>query len=345
MVNKIVMTAVVLTLLIGCGGVSPKQTTIEYSDEEKEFFDYIFAGVLTLPELADEDKHEAGIVSAVDSQSYGITISSGNLNAGDRLFVELNGMMAALEVTVVDSGTQCRMTGETRDLASGVKTGMPVFKYMPGIKRAPNIFLFFDGSRYIGEYKENLMHGKGEFHLPNSSVYRGEYKNGLRDGKGVLIFYNGISYSGDWKNGYMDGHGEYISSDGSRYTGGFAKGFKEGYAVSIHSNGDRYAGNFKTNLMDGHGEYTSRNGDIYSGEFKSDKKNGKGTYVWHFGDKYIGHWKNDLQEGEGTYIWSDGVRYTGHWKEGKKHGKGVEYSASGNIIQQGLWDNGVFIAR
>ncbi|MCL2154700.1 MAG: hypothetical protein FWH53_09965 [Leptospirales bacterium] len=316
------------------------------STEEGEFFDYLFAGVIKLPELTDSDKHEVGRVVAVDLQSQSISIAGSNLKIGDRLFVEINGLMAALEViTLLKAETQCRMIGEAKTLINGVKIGMPVFKMMIGIKRAPNIFLFFNGNRYIGEYKENLMHGKGEFHRINSNIYRGEYKNGLRDGKGVLTFYNGASYSGDWKNGYMDGQGEYIYSNESRYTGRFVKGFKEGRAISIYYNADIYTGNFKANLMDGYGEYKAKNGDTYSGEFKNDKKNGKGTYTWHSGDKYIGDWKNDLQDGSGTYIWSDGVRYVGYWEESKKHGKGIEYDAGGNIIQQGIWDNGVFIGN
>ena len=314
--------------------------------EEGEFFDSLFAGKIKLPEFKDADKHEAGRVAAVDVQSQGITITGSNLKTGDKLFVEVNGMMAALDVIAAsDFNVQCRMIGETKTLSMGVKIGMSVFKKMDGIKRSPNGFLFPNGNRYIGEYKENLMHGKGEFHWANGNIYRGEYKNGLREGKGVLTFYNGSSYSGDWKNGFMDGQGEYIWPNGSRYTGRFVKGFREGRAVSINYNGDRYEGKFKMNLKDGYGEYMAKNGDTYIGEFKNNKKNGKGTYTWHSGDKYTGDWKDDLQDGSGTYIWSDGIRYTGYWKESKKHGKGIEYGASGNIIQQGIWDSGVFIGN
>ena len=316
------------------------------STEQGEFFDYLFVNAIKLPGLTDDDKVEIGKVTGVDSSAGEVTVTARDLKTGDKLFVEINGLMAALEVTDPSGEEiQCRMIGGTRMLISRVNRGMPVFSLMPGIKRGNNTFLFPNGNRYVGEYKGSQMNGAGEFYWTNGNIYKGEYKNGMRHGKGALTFYNGSGYSGDWKNGYMEGTGVYTWSNGNKYTGGFVKGFREGNATFIWGNGDKYAGGFKKDLMDGHGEYTAVNGESYSGMYKDDMKDGKGTYIWNSGDKYIGEWKKNLHDGEGSYIWKNGGRYVGQWKEHKMHGKGIEYAPDGKIIQQGLWDNGIFIGE
>ncbi len=316
------------------------------SVEQGEFFDYLFVNAIKLPGLTDEDKVETGKITDVDEPAGEVSVTGSGLKTGDKLFVEINGLMAALEVVApMGEVTRCRMIGGTRMLISKVYKEMTVFRLMPGIKRGNNTFLFPNGNRYVGEYKGNQMHGTGEFHWTNGNKYKGDFKNGMRHGKGVLNFYNGSSFTGEWKNGYMEGHGVYTWTNGNLYDGDFSKGYREGMAVFTWGNGDKYTGSFKKDLMDGNGEYTAVNGESYVGQYKDDMKDGKGTYVWNSGDKYIGEWKKNLQDGQGTYIWSDGARYVGEWKDHKMHGKGVEYGPDGKIIQQGLWDNGNFIGE
>ncbi len=40
------------------------------------------------------------------------------------------------------------------------------------------------GSKYEGEYVNDLKHGNGKYTYANGDVYDGEWQNGLRDGKG-----------------------------------------------------------------------------------------------------------------------------------------------------------------
>lgn len=313
------------------------------STEQGEFFDYLFVGVINLPGSTDEDKIEAGKVVKVDISTGEVLVAGGNYKTGDKLFVEINGLMAALEVVAPAlESSRCRMIGGTSALISRVYKDMPVYTLMHGIKRGNNTFLFPNGNRYIGEYQGNKMHGRGEFFWTNGNIYKGEYKDGMRDGTGELKFYNGSGYNGDWKNGYMEGAGVYTWTNGNRYSGDFVKGFREGNAEFLWANGDKYVGGFKKDLMDGHGEYTAENGESYSGQYRDDAKDGQGTYIWSSGDKYTGEWKKNLHDGFGTYFWNDGGRYEGEWKDHKMHGKGVEYGPDGKIIQQGLWNNGVF---
>jgi len=60
-----------------------------------------------------------------------------------------------------------------------------------------------DGSMYDGEWKDGLMHGKGQEFYPDGTLqYDGYYKDGFRDGRGVSYFKNGkVSFDGEWKRG------------------------------------------------------------------------------------------------------------------------------------------------
>ena len=58
------------------------------------------------------------------------------------------------------------------------------------------------------------------------------------------------------------------------------------------------------------------------------------------GDKYTGQW--DGNEGQGEINYTDGTKYTGHWRSDrraiKKHGLGTLYSAEGQVLNQGKWE-------
>lgn len=45
------------------------------------------------------------------------------------------------------------------------------------------------------------MEGRGEYTLPTHTRYEGEMKDGMFHGKGVLHFPNGGKYEGVWENG------------------------------------------------------------------------------------------------------------------------------------------------
>ncbi|XP_046716323.1 MORN repeat-containing protein 5 isoform X2 [Silurus meridionalis] len=60
------------------------------------------------------------------------------------------------------------------------------------------------------------MEGEGEYKLPTQTRYEGEMKDGMFHGKGVLHFPNGGKYEGIWENGICK-QGNYTFSDGLEY--------------------------------------------------------------------------------------------------------------------------------
>lgn len=211
-------------------------------------------------------------------------------------------------------------------------------------------YLFADGSRYEGEWKDNLSHGmgrlynengrmilkglwsegvylgkpgKGEFktgvgtvELPNKVVYRGEFKDGKIAGKGSLTFENGDVYDGEVVNGLAHGKGTF----------------------TWKKTGNTYTGMFRNNVMHGRGVFTFKNGNKYEGQYLSGKRHGKGRFVWTTGDKYEGRWKKDQPNGRGIWLYTNGDSYDGYLIDGLKADKGVYTFADGNKIEAD-WQN------
>ncbi|XP_043107128.1 LOW QUALITY PROTEIN: MORN repeat-containing protein 5 [Puntigrus tetrazona] len=74
----------------------------------------------------------------------------------------------------------------------------------------------FMGSSYDGDYNNGRMEGIGEYTLPTHTRYIGEMKDGMFHGKGALHFSSGSKYEGTWEKGICK-EGKYTFSDGLEY--------------------------------------------------------------------------------------------------------------------------------
>lgn len=99
--------------------------------------------------------------------------------------------------------------------------GKGTYKYIPELytgdwkndtMNGKGVYTHFDGTKFIGEFKDGKYHGKGVLMIPVEPSepsrgfikYDGEFKNGVFDGKGVLIkpFEGGyIKFVGTFING------------------------------------------------------------------------------------------------------------------------------------------------
>ncbi|GAX16396.1 hypothetical protein FisN_10Hh371 [Fistulifera solaris] len=78
-----------------------------------------------------------------------------------------------------------------------------------------------DGGEYVGEWRDDKMHGDGTRRYPNGDMYVGNFDEGKREGEGRFYFSNGDMYFGQWKNNQMHGPGHYYFSSGTRFEGMF----------------------------------------------------------------------------------------------------------------------------
>ena len=75
-----------------------------------------------------------------------------------------------------------------------------------------------DGTMYVGEWKDDKMHGQGLYIYGEGEwegdKYVGEWKDDKKNGKGIYTWADGKMYEGEWKSGLMNGQGTATNSDG-----------------------------------------------------------------------------------------------------------------------------------
>ena len=179
------------------------------------------------------------------------------------------------------------------------------------------LFLEKDGDYYMGQLKEGKFEGKGELEIKDVSRYKGEFKNDLPHGKGTFEdFKNFYKYEGDWENGYKNGRGVLEFLDGTKYEGEFKNDLYDGNGVLKFSNGNKYEGEFVEGNIKGKGKFVWNDGKRYDGEYEDFMKNGFGKFYWNDNKYYEGQWLNNKQHGKGLISY-DGREVDGIFRYGK----------------------------
>ena len=80
-------------------------------------------------------------------------------------------------------------------------------------------------------------------------------------------------------------------------------------------------------------------GARYIGEFKDGKYHGQGTYWFADGRRYVGELRDSKRHGQGLFLLMDGTRYIGEYKDDKWNGVGSIFSASGQVLQSGFYED------
>jgi len=83
------------------------------------------------------------------------------------------------------------------------------------------LYLWENGTKYMGEWKDGKKHGQGTFTSPDGSRYVGEFKDGKKHGQGTFSLSGSKIYEGKWKNGKFNGKGTFIFSNGNKGVGEF----------------------------------------------------------------------------------------------------------------------------
>ena len=130
------------------------------------------------------------------------------------------------------------------------------------------LYLWKNGDKYEGEWKDCLKHGRGIDRFANGDSYRGQFSEGKPHGKGVY----------KWKNG-------------SIYKGEFVKGMKQG------------KGFWTKNSKNGMHVYNGRLICYILGEYFEDNRHGYGEMKWADGSEYKGFWKNGVPSGKGRMLY------------------------------------------
>ncbi|CAF0722048.1 unnamed protein product [Didymodactylos carnosus] len=97
------------------------------------------------------------------------------------------------------------------------------------------IFVFPNGDKYDGEYivteqGKIQRQGQGKHIGQDGLVYDGQWRNDLMNGRGLLTHDDGSQYDGEFVDNYFQGQGTYSWTDGAKYTGKFVGSKAEGEA-------------------------------------------------------------------------------------------------------------------
>ena len=93
----------------------------------------------------------------------------------------------------------------------------------------------------IGQFKDELRHGKGTYVLASGDTYTGDWVGGERHGKGtyahVLGEWENDIYVGEFYKNKKQGRGLYTFPDGVKYLGSFYDDLRHGNGRFIYQDG------------------------------------------------------------------------------------------------------------
>ena len=67
-------------------------------------------------------------------------------------------------------------------------------------------YIWDNGDKYVGEWKDDKQHGQGTLTYADGNKYVGEYKDGKRHGQGTFTFADGGKEIGSWENDLLNGY-------------------------------------------------------------------------------------------------------------------------------------------
>lgn len=220
--------------------------------------------------------------------------------------------------------------------------------------------VFPSGAKYVGDFKNGKLHGKGIFYFSDGNKYLGNWVDQYREGKGRMVFVSGDEYFGDFKRNKFSGEGVMIYANGNRYEGSWLENKPGGYGVFVFVSGDRYEGNFTGGLYEGQGTMYYSDGSRYEGEWQLNKRHGQGLMHYPDGETVFGQWENDqyiadwstmtfngdttnmrncnevyCDTGVGKFTYKDGSRFIGEFNKGNPEGNGTLFYANGDLYEGG----------
>ena len=233
-----------------------------------------------------------------------------------------------------DEFTAPLLVGSPEDeayLNAGGKSDGALALKADGKAHGKGIRVYADGSRYEGDWYQDMQHGFGVYigSGPEGVRYEGTWYYGKRNGLGIQSYCNNDGnryvcplgnqhdgsarcfYDGHWKDGYFWGEGTFTCCDGRQYSGGWYKNKRHGIGrwvllpAKLHYSIRRDAtGSITSGQVANIGEYGQEvkfddqyRIRVYEGEFNKNKRNGKGKITLNNGDVMEGKFLNGRLDG------------------------------------------------
>ena len=133
-----------------------------------------------------------------------------------------------------------------------------------------------NGTKYIGEKKNEKFHGFGTLSFPNGEVYEGEFKENKRNGYGKRFIKKSILiYEGEWSSDKYHGRGILYNPKFKR-GGQLGKAVYENFNKLKNHQWEKFEGEFVEGKWHGVGILSLADGSKYNGQFTRNKVHGYG---------------------------------------------------------------------
>ena len=103
-------------------------------------------------------------------------------------------------------------------------------------------YLWADGSKFLGNWKDNRQEGFGIYEWSDKKKYEGYFQNNILEGEGHYKWIDGRDYYGTFNKGKRQELGKYIWNDGRSYTGFWENGKQNGLGLYINEKNDEKFG-------------------------------------------------------------------------------------------------------
>lgn len=160
-------------------------------------------------------------------------------------------------------------------------------------------YYFSDGSKFEGEWKNDVINGTGIYYWSNKHYYVGHWINGKRWGYGLEVT------NGQYQLRYFENEKIVNRSIPNTQTLNTGVGIYQGEMVNGRACGK---GTFRWN-----------NGQWFEGTWTSDGKSRYGV-LYHTNSQkpyYIGNWTNEKFNGYGCIVTESGLITIGFWQNGQ----------------------------
>jgi hypothetical protein len=207
----------------------------------------------------------------------------------------------------------------------------------------------YEGTTYIGQFKNGRSHGEGTSIEKNGTTFKGHWEKGLKKGEGTETNPDGISLTGNWDSLFLRGQGTETLPNGYYMKAKFTQ-------LNFTKN-EKYFSN--ENVEISWKEYSEMKENKYSTKINAEKalaaqpqcisgdcQNGYGVIRYNDGTKYFGMCKNGTYEGLGYVVAPDVTTYKYDDKDGRDPYGGL-YSlkqvpvVTPGKVSFGEWKNGV----
>lgn len=191
--------------------------------------------------------------------------------------------------------------------------------------------------RYEGHWDKGRRHGRGSYRMTDFSHYVGEFRDDLMHGRGVWQSPPPSSeyYEGEWMQGTKHGHGINVDTQDGLFAGHFNKGDRSGCAY-FESGSVTRVGRWSEDYLHGPSCEWDPTSFAFIGAFDSGKRDGPGTLFFRTRDgggwsRFVGVWRDGVPDGPGALLFCDGTAvYADAWDEG--HGGNRTLPRSGQVV-------------